>query len=46
MSIGSHGKSHKSLIKLNSNQMYDEIFNSKKDIENSIGSKVDEILKS
>ena len=41
MSIGSHGKSHKSLIKLNSNQMYDEIFNSKKDIENSIGSKVE-----
>ena len=41
MSIGSHGRTHKSLVNLNSIKIYDEIFYSKKDIENHIGSKVD-----
>ena len=40
MSIGSHGKSHKSLINLHPSEIQSEILNSKEAIENNIGSKI------
>ncbi len=40
MCIGSHGKNHKSLIKLSKNEIFDEIKDSKNDIENMIGLKI------
>ena len=41
MSIGSHSKTHQSLVKLNDNEVNDEIFQSKHDIQSIIGYEVD-----
>ncbi len=41
MSIGSHGKTHSSLINLNQKQVHNEITYSKNDIQNFIGSKIE-----
>ena len=41
MSIGSHGKSHKSLTKLDEEQIKSEIYNSKNEIQDFVGTNVD-----
>ena len=41
MTIGSHSKTHKILLGLNDEELNDEITNSKKNIEDLIGSKID-----
>ena len=41
MSIGSHGKSHKSLTELDEEQIRNEIYNSKNEIQDFVGTNID-----